>query len=359
MAKRKGSVTIRHVAEDAGVSHQTVSRVINKQPNVRPAVKDKVLRSIEKLGYVPSIAAQRMGGSRSYLILALNDRTRTIEDWQLRQGTDWIDQMLYGAVMGGEPSGYRLVVELIDTHADHVEREISAALAALSPDGVILTPPHSQNNKILDLLEDREIAVARIGVDDDRPGIMLTMDDERAARLATEHLAELGHRSIGFIAGSPEYAISSWRVDGWRKAMESLGFEHGGLLEWGDFSAESGHAAAGRLFDRGERVTAIIASNDQMALATLREANARGLAVPRDLSLVSFDDTPMVRLAVPPLTAIDQPIAEVSAEAIRLLIEAKAGKPQKSKSTEPIVIPARLTLRHSTAAPGNAVPQES
>ena len=105
MAKRKGSVTIRHVADDAGVSHQTVSRVINKQPNVRPAVKEKVLRSIEKLGYVPSIAAQRMGGSRSYLILALNDRARTIEDWQLRQGTDWIDQMLYGAVMGGSRRG--------------------------------------------------------------------------------------------------------------------------------------------------------------------------------------------------------------------------------------------------------------
>ena len=351
MAKRKGSVTIRHVAEDAGVSHQTVSRVINKQPNVRPAVQEKVLRSIEKLGYVPSIAAQRMGGSRSYLILALNDRARTIEDWQLRQGTDWVDQMLYGAVMGGEASGYRLVVELIDTHADHVEREISAALAALSPDGVILTPPHSQNRKILDLLADREIAVARIGVDDDGPGFALTMDDERAARLATEHLAGLGHRRIGFIAGSPEYAISSWRVDGWRKAMEALGVDHRDLIEWGDFSAESGRAAAVRLLDRGEPVTAIIASNDQMALATLREAEMRGLEVPRDLSLVSFDDTPMVRLAVPPLTAIDQPIAEVSAEAIRRLIEAKSRKPHKPRAPGPIVIPARLSVRQSTALP--------
>ena len=216
---------------------------------------------------------------------------------------------------------------------------------------MILTPPHSQNLTILDLLEEREIAVARIGVTDDGRGIALTMDDERAARLATEHLAQLGHRRIGFIAGSPEYAISSWRVDGWRGAMKQLGLEQEGLLEWGDFSAESGQAAATRLLSGAQPATAIIASNDQMALATLREANARGLSVPRDVSLVSFDDTPMVRLAVPPLTAIDQPIAEVTAQAIRLLIEAKARKRHKPERSEPLVIPAHLTVRQSTAPP--------
>ncbi len=94
--RRRQSVTIRHVAADAGVSLQTVSRVINKEPNVRPEMMERVQASIAKLGYVPSIAAQRMGGSRSYLIVALNDRERTIADWRNRQGTDWVDQMMLG-----------------------------------------------------------------------------------------------------------------------------------------------------------------------------------------------------------------------------------------------------------------------
>ncbi|HSX55288.1 MAG TPA: LacI family DNA-binding transcriptional regulator, partial [Sphingomonas sp.] len=141
MARRKQAVTIRHVAADAGVSLQTVSRVINKEPNVRPEMAERVRASIAKLGYVPSIAAQRMSGSRSYLIMALNDRERTIDGWRARDGTDWVDQMLLGGMLTCAEHGYRLIVELVDTHSDHIERELTAALAALQPDGVILTPP--------------------------------------------------------------------------------------------------------------------------------------------------------------------------------------------------------------------------
>ena len=124
--RRRQSVTIRHVAADAGVSLQTVSRVINKEPNVRPEMMERVQASIARLGYVPSIAAQRMGGSRSYLIVALNDRERTIADWRNRQGTDWVDQMMLGGMLTCAEHGYRLIVELIDTHSDHIERELLA-----------------------------------------------------------------------------------------------------------------------------------------------------------------------------------------------------------------------------------------
>ena len=127
-------MTIRHVAADAGVSLQTVSRVINKEPNVRPEMTARVQASIDKLGYVPSLAAQRMGGSRSYLILALNDRDRTIADWTNRQGTDWVDQMLLGGMLKCAEHGYRLIFELVDTHSHHIERELSAAIAALHGD---------------------------------------------------------------------------------------------------------------------------------------------------------------------------------------------------------------------------------
>jgi len=351
MARRKQSVTIKHVAADAGVSLQTVSRVINKEPNVRPEMIERVQLSIKKLGYVPSIAAQRMGGSRSYLILALNDRERTIEGWRSREGTDWVDQMLLGGMLTCAQHGYRLIVELIDTHSDHIERELLGAIAALQPDGVILTPPHSENSLIIDLLVDHKISFARIGSIKPGPGFALTMDDQRAARLATEHLIELGHSKIGFISGPDDYELSGWRVDGWREAMTAAGLDAAGLLAEGDFSYASGLRAARELLDSTTPATAIIASNDQMALATLEVGRERGIEVPANLSLISFDDTPIVRFTHPPLTAVVQPIAEVSARAVELIIADRAGSEHVD---EPIVVPASIVLRSSTVPPGNA-----
>ncbi|MEX0343221.1 MAG: LacI family DNA-binding transcriptional regulator [Erythrobacter sp.] len=353
MGRRRQSVTIKHVAADAGVSLQTVSRVINNEPNVRPAMKDKVQASIDKLGYVPSIAAQRMSGSRSYLILAINDRDRTIADWQARDGRDWIDQMLLGGMLTAAERGYRMIFELVDTHSDHVERELGAALAALQPDGVIVTPPHSENPQITGLLADKGIPFARIGSKDEGPGLAMTMGDELLAGKATDHLIELGHTRIGFIAGPDEYSLASWRVDGWRKAMADAEIESDGLLEQGDFGFESGLVAARALLDRDLPPTAIIASSDQMALAVLDVARERGLKVPQDLSIVSFDNTPVVRFTTPALTALDQPIAATAARAVELLIDMrKNGAPE-----QPVVVEGELIVRGSTArAPsrGNA-----
>ena len=348
MARRKQAVTIRDVALDADVSLQTVSRVINKEPNVRPAMRERVQASIEKLGYVPSIAAQRMSGSRSYLIMALNDRERTIADWEQREGTDWVDQMLLGGMLTCARHGYRLILELIDTHSDHIERELLGAIAALQPDGIILTPPHSQNQRILELLDEHKISIARIGSLTEGPGLRLTMDDERAAWLATDHLIALGHRRIGFIAGDPEYELSGWRIEGWRSAMHAADLPIDGLLADSDFSFAAGRIAAARLLEGDTPVTAIVASNDQTALAALEVARDRGLAVPGDLSLISFDDTPMVRFGSPAMTAVEQPIAAVTATAVDLLIADRSGE---RPPTTPTIVPARLALRASTTAP--------
>ena len=352
MSRRRQAVTIRHVAADAGVSLQTVSRVINSEANVRPEMKDRVQASIDRLGYVPSIAAQRMSGSRSYLILALNDRERTIGDWRARQGTDWVDQMLLGGMLKCAEHGYRLIFELVDTHNDHVERELLAAIAALQPDGVILTPPHSDNPLIVRLLAEQKIPFARIGSLGEGGGIPLTMDDAGAARLATGRLIELGHRRIGFIAGSREYELSGWRVDGWRATMAGAGLDTAGLLEQGDFSFASGERAARVLLGRSPRPSAIIASSDQMALAVLETARGLGLTVPRDLSLISFDNTPIVRFAQPALTAIDQPVAETTSRAVELIIAAQRDDEERSAAATPVVVRATLVERDSTAPPG-------
>ncbi len=347
MARRHQAVTIKHVAADAEVSLQTVSRVINNEPNVRPAMQERVQASIDRLGYVPSIAAQRMSGSRSYLILAINDRDRTIADWQTRQGTDWVDQMLLGGMLKCAEHGYRMIFELVDTHNDHVERELGATIAALQPDGVILTPPHSENPLITGFLAKRKIPFARIGSIAPGPGIAMTMDDKGSARSATEYLIALGHRRIGFIAGSEEYDLSEWRIDGWREAIKAAGLSDDGLCARGDFSYESGVIAANMLFDLGAPPTAIIASNDQMTLATLDTANQRGLSVPDDLSLISFDNTPVVRFTDPKLTAVDQPIAATFSKAVELLIT----NGDAAVQDQPVVTKGSLVERSSTQRP--------
>lgn len=348
MAKRRQSVTIKHVAADAGVSLQTVSRVINEEPNVRAETIRRVRAAIDKLGYVPSVAAQRMGGSRSHLILALNDRDRTIRDWRSREGTDWVDQMLLGGMLTCARHGYRMMFELVDTHSDHIERELLAVIAALQPDGVILTPPHSENALIISVLAAHGISFARIGSLRAGPGFALTMDDDGAARSATEHLIGLGHQRIGFISGPPDYELSGWRLVGWQHAIAQAGLAAEGLIAHGDFSYASGVEAAASLLDRPVPVTAIIASNDQMTLATLDVARKRGMKVPRDLSLISFDDTPVVRFAHPPLTALVQPVAEVTARAVELIIAEQTGG---TVPDGPVVVPTALALRGSTARP--------
>lgn len=343
------AVTIKHVAAEAGVSLQTVSRVINNEPNVRPVVQERVRAAVAKLGYVPSLAARRMGGSRSYLLMALNDRDRTIEGWKSGEGTDWVDQMLMGGMLKCEAHGYRMIFELVDTHSDHVDAAVRGAIAALHPDGVILTPPHSENPAITGLLSKLGLPFARIASIAEGDGFAVSMDDAKAAAHATDHLLALGHARIGFITGSPQYAVSGARLAGYQTAMRASA--HGldeALIGRGDFSYESGTAAADGLLDLPAPPTAIIASNDRMALAAIRAAEHRGLSIPADLSVVSFDNTPLARFA--DMTAVVQPIAEMSAVAADLLIRFKAGEAD---------LPAQSIVEFGFAPRGSTAPPRS
>lgn len=343
------AVTIKHVAAEAGVSLQTVSRVINNEPNVRPVVQERVRAAVARLGYVPSLAARRMGGSRSYLLLALNDRDRTLEGWHLRQGNDWVDQMLMGGMLKCAEFGYRMIFELVDTHSSNVEREVQGAVSALHPDGVILTPPHSDNPLITNLLSRQGLPFARIGSVEPGDGFAISMDYGEAGEVAAQHLIDLGHTRIAFITGSGQYSLSGARLDGYRKALGMAGLpDDPALVGEGDFTYGSGAAAARALFSLDHRPTAVIASSDQMALATLDIARERGLHVPDDLSIISFDDTPVVRFCHPPMTAITQPVSAMTAEAASLLIRAKSGEADLPKSR---LLPFDLAVRESTAPP--------
>jgi len=344
------SVTIKHVAEEAGVSLQTVSRVINNGPNVTDAMRERVRAAIDKLGYVPNMAARRMAGSKSYLLVAFNDREPTLEKWRAGRGSDWVAQMLLGALPRCERDGYHLLLELLDGQSPRLHQRVDAIVSSLRPDGVILTPPHSQDASIIDQLERRGVAIARMspGSDDER-GFRVGMDEQEAAVVATRHLLELGHRRIGFLAGNADYAVSAQRLAGYRAAMDAAGVPI--ASEWmqqGTFSFESGLDAAGALLALPERPTAIIASSDEQALAALHRARDAGLAVPRDLSIISFDDTPPVSFSLPPLTAIRQPTAAMAERASALLIEGRGTDPTGSP---PHLLPFELIVRGSTAPP--------
>ncbi|MET0308536.1 MAG: LacI family DNA-binding transcriptional regulator [Sphingomonas sp.] len=349
LMQRKRAITIKDVAAEAGVSFQTVSRVINKGPNVTPGMHKRVMAAVDKLGYVPSLAARRLGGSRSYLILAFNDARPTLEGWQSRRGNDWVDQMLYGGMLKCAEHGYRMLFELVDSHSDALESQIRAALSALHPDGVILTPPHSENATIARLLQQGGLTFARLGSRRAGDGFAVYMDDEAAARRATEHLLDLGHRRIAYVEGHPGYAMSPDRLRGFRAAIEARGLAvDARYLQPGDFTYAAGQAAMVALARLDPPPSAVLASGDETALGVLHTAGKLGLDVPGALSIVSFDDTPTVRMSVPALTAIRQPIAEMTARAAELLIAATAGGDQPDAGH---LLPFDFVVRDSTAPP--------
>ncbi len=347
---RKSTVTIEDVAELVGVSRQTVSRVINKGPNVKPAVRDRVEAAITELGYVPNLSARRMGGGKSFLILAVNDRQRTIENWQAGRGNDWVDQMLFGGMTECERHGYHMLFELIDTDHDRASEQLAKAVSSLRPDGVILTPPHSDNDALPALLAEYGVACARVGRREGAPYIDVFMDEAGAAEEATRHLVELGHRRIGFVAGSLDYGNSRMRLEGFERAVSAAGLPPGSAcVGKGDFHFDAAAQAIETMLASPNPPTAIIADNDEMAFAAMHVADRRGLSVPGNLSVISFEDTPGVRFSVPPLTAIRQPTAEMIAEASKQLIAASRGETAAGTYELPYTL-----VRRATTGPARA-----
>ena len=342
------SVTIEHVAEMAGVSRQTVSRVINNSPNVKPAVKERIQQAIDHLGYVPNIAARRMGGAKSFLIVAINDRQRTLENWGAGHGNDWVDQMLYGGMTAAEKHGYHMLFELVDTDPEAASAQVDRIIASLRPDGIILTPPHSQNEALVELLARRKIGCARINVPDVFAGITVRMDETAAAQEATEHLIALGHRRIAYLSGGRAYAVCLDRLRGYKAAMDAADITvHPQWIREGGFLFDPASRETDALLAMEDRPTAIIADNDEMAFATLHAIDRAGLQVPRDMSIISFEDTPGVRFSVPPLTAVRQPTSDIIGAAVERLIARANGDEVDGVLT----LPHTLRIRGTTCAP--------
>ncbi len=336
------SITIHDVAERAGVSIKTVSRVLNKEPNVRPATRDRVLAAAESLRYRPNVSARSLAGSRSFLICLFSDNP----------SANYISDLQRGAVGRCREDGYHVVLEPLDSATPAAAEITRSTLLTLRPDGAVLTPPVSDRPHVLDALDAAGMPYVRIApdIDPDRAA-NVQIDDRQAAYEMTQHLLDLGHRDIGLIVGHPDHGASHKRRDGFLSAMADRGVPvRDDLVAQGFFSFQSGYQCADQLLGRADRPSAIFASNDDMALGVLAAAHRHRLAVPEDLSVVGFDDTPAAVSSTPALTTVRQPILEMAAAAAEMLINGE-WDPSQPGLPPSRLLPFDIVIRESSAPP--------
>jgi LacI family transcriptional regulator len=314
--RRSGSVvTIHDVARHAGVSPMTVSRVINAETNVREETRARVAASVAVLRYSPNQAARSLASADTTHIGILYSNPSAA----------YLSEFLLGSLGQSSLSGCQLVIEQCE--GVESEREAIQRLAKGGVDGVILPAPLCDSQESLTAVE--EAGLPAVLVASGRPAAAhcaVSINDFEASRAMTRHLLGLGHRRIAFINGHPNQTASGQRFRGFIEGMTEAGLSVGtDQVAQGYFTYRSGLEAAERLLDTF-RPTAIFASNDDMAAATMAVAHRKGLEVPGEVSVAGFDDTPLATTVWPELTTVRQPIAEMAREAVRLLIEQIRGR---------------------------------
>ncbi len=335
-------MTIDEVALLAGVSPMTVSRVVNSHGNVRESTRERVMRAVQELSYTPNLAA-------SSLAAAQNTRIALI---YTNPSSAYLSELLVGALRGALRNATQLVIDAWDEYDVEAERVAARALIGTVA-GVILPPPLGESPVVLAELIGAGVPVVAIASGRFSDEISrVRIDDFHAAKEIAAHVIARGHRRIGFIRGNPNQTASERRFEGFQAAMDEAGIVlDGSLVEQGYFTYRSGLEAAERLLARQVPPSAIIASNDDMAAATISVAHRRGLDVPRDLSVVGFDDTSTATTVWPELTTIRQPIAAMAESAVDILLRGIRGKPGESRKIIDHVADHELVTRDSVAAP--------
>lgn len=328
---------IEDVAAAAGVSIKTVSRVLNNEPNVRQETQARVQAAVARLGYKPNPSARSLAAQRSYaLALAYNNPSR-----------NYLMEIQSGMLEACHANHYNLLLGPAGIGAAALP-DLAALFENSRPDGVLLIPPLTDDPVVLSYLHDNHIPFACIAPREAREDIGVRMDETTAVVALMRHLLALGHRRIGHIKGPRSHGACQWRYAGYRNALREAGIAYDAtLVVNGEFSYESGIAAAHRLLDLGEPPTAIFAANDDMAAAVFRVAGSRGLHVPRDLSVCGFDDTPIASHIYPALTTVRQPTAEMGRLATQQLID----RIRTAKAGAMITVEHTVVVRESTAAP--------
>jgi LacI family transcriptional regulator len=333
---RRRRVTIRQVAEAAGVSTQTVSRVINNRPDVSDATSERVKRVITDTGYAPNMLARSLTQGRTHVLGVVASGLEYFGPTRVLVG---IDQQ--AAAMG-----YAISLNLIHEPEPGDVDGLLSNLFARQVDGIIWAIPEVGGNRAWANTVDADlpVPVLLVGSMGGRPALgSIGIDNEAIGRAATEHLVAGGARRIGIITGPLNWSEAQQRQLGWRATLERSGLPADDrLVAVGDWGATSGEAGLDRLIEQEPDLDAVFASNDQMALGVLHAAHRLGRRVPEDLSVVGVDNIPESSHFWPSLTTVDQPLGDAGALAVREIDEAIRGANANRRGPESP--PARLTL---------------
>ena len=326
-------VKMADVARTAGVSVATVSKVVNARYGVAQATVDRVQQVIDQLGYEASLGAQSLRSHRTNVLGIL-----------VAEFEPFSTELLKGASTEVAKTDYELLAYTAGARGSMVgwERRSLARMSGTLIDGAILVTPT--------VVETRQ-GFHVVAVDPHTgPSGMPTVDSDNftGAVLATNYLLGLGHRRIGFIGGRPDLESARLREAGFRKAMAEAGISvDESLVRVGGYRIETAEGPARQLLSHAVAPTALFAANDLSAIATMTAARGLGLTVPDDISVIGFDNVPESALASPPLTTIKQPLQQMGAEALRLLVDLIAGVERDTH----VRLPTELVVRASCAPP--------
>ena len=322
--------TINDVARLAGVSKKTVSRVINDSPSVQQETRERIEAVIKQTGYVPDPQARGLAFRRSFLIGLIYDNPNP----------QYVVNMQLGLLDAMRGSGFELVVHPCDRASPPLVDDIRNFIERQKLYGVVLTPSVSEDERIAEMLREIDCAYIRIAsVALDAPGRMIETQDRLGGLAAARHLAELGHRRIGFISGVSTFRSSHERRSGLEEGLA----EHGltldpAMVAVGAYTFESGHDCARALLSLPDRPTAIFAGNDEMAAGALHAARELGLSVPGDVSIVGYDDFQIASRVWPPLTTVHTPTRRIGQMAAEKLMGKEMAEPAPEDRLPTIVV---------------------
>lgn len=326
---------ITDVAQLAGVSHQTVSRVLNDHPNVRPQTRLRVQAAMAELGYRPNSAARALVTGHSKVIGVVAQNTTLFGPASLLAAFErWASEAGFAvAVASVRALDRRSISEAVDRH---LRQRVA---------GVVVIAPVASAGEALDHMP-TDLPLVCIDGDPRRTTPLVTVDQSAGASLATQHLLDAGHPTVWHVSGPDDWFDSVGRIAGWRAALERAGVEPPPVLS-ADWSPAAGYRV-GQLLARMADVTAVFAANDHLALGILKALREFGRLVPRDVSIVGFDDIPEAAYFVPPLTTIRPDFDAVARAALSVLLrQISTGEVSGERET----IAPVLVTRESVAAP--------
>jgi LacI family transcriptional regulator len=331
------SLTIEHIASLAAVSRSTVSRVLNNHPSVRPTVRERVLQVIREQNYAPQAAARSLASARTDTIGVLIPRSAPFS-----LADPFIASMIQALFEASAQQEYFAVLAMLT--ADMEPGFYDRILRGRHFDGVIMFSSDI-DDPILPLLIKDGGPLVLIGRHPYFVNVTsVDVENREGARDAVTHLIGLGHRRIALINGQLQMEAAQARRDGYKQALLEAGIAiDAELMVEGFYSDAVAYQATLQLLDLLQPPTAIFASSDTMAIGALRAIRHRGLRVPNDIALIGYDDLPLATYATPPLTSVRQPISEMAAHAVRVLIEQIRGQGPVTS----VRLPARLVVRES------------